>query len=69
MALDSLPNSAMNNTNGHLMRVNDPKRGWIIQKFGGTSVGKFADKIAEDVVRWELSLYISLSLSLSRSFR
>ena len=24
---------------------------WIVQKFGGTSVGKFADKIAEDIVR------------------
>jgi aspartate kinase len=24
--------------------------GWIVQKFGGTSVGKFAEKIAEDVV-------------------
>lgn len=56
MALDSLPDSAMNGANGHLMRGNDPKRGWIIQKFGGTSIGKFADKIAEDVVRWELFL-------------
>ena len=24
---------------------------WIVQKFGGTSVGKFAVKIAEDIVR------------------
>jgi len=24
--------------------------GWIVQKFGGTSVGKFAEKIAEDVI-------------------
>lgn len=54
MALDSLPHSsAINGTNGHIaaVRANDTKRGWIIQKFGGTSVGKFADKIAEDVVR------------------
>ena len=28
----------------------DPNIGWIVQKFGGTSVGKFAEKIAEDVV-------------------
>ncbi|KAI4134550.1 MAG: hypothetical protein LQ347_001425 [Umbilicaria vellea] len=28
---------------------------WIVQKFGGTSVGKFADKIAEDVVKASLS--------------
>lgn len=25
--------------------------GWIVQKFGGTSVGKFALGIAQDVVR------------------
>lgn len=25
--------------------------GWIVQKFGGTSVGKFARGIAEDIVR------------------
>ncbi|KAL2162779.1 hypothetical protein VTH06DRAFT_6615 [Thermothelomyces fergusii] len=25
--------------------------GWVVQKFGGTSVGKFPDKIAEDIVR------------------
>lgn len=28
----------------------DPSAPWLIQKFGGTSVGKFAVKIAEDVV-------------------
>ncbi|KAI4124888.1 MAG: hypothetical protein LQ347_005563 [Umbilicaria vellea] len=28
---------------------------WIVQKFGGTSVGKFADKIAEDIVKASLS--------------
>ena len=33
-------------------RNHDPKP-WVIQKFGGTSVGKFADKIAEDLVRSE----------------
>lgn len=48
MALDSLPDvSAVDGSDTPLL----PKRGWIIQKFGGTSVGKFADKIAEDVVR------------------
>jgi len=26
--------------------------GWIVQKFGGTSVGKFPDKIAEDIIRY-----------------
>jgi aspartate kinase len=30
--------------------------GWIVQKFGGTSIGKFAEKIAEDVVGYRISL-------------
>ncbi|KAL1878077.1 hypothetical protein VTK73DRAFT_8128 [Phialemonium thermophilum] len=30
---------------------NTSPNGWIIQKFGGTSVGKFPDKIAEDIIR------------------
>lgn len=25
---------------------------WIVQKFGGTSVGKFPDKVAEDIVKY-----------------
>ncbi|KAL2887737.1 putative aspartokinase [Ceratocystis lukuohia] len=29
--------------------------GWVVQKFGGTSVGKFPDKIAVDIVRQYLS--------------
>ncbi|SLM39034.1 aspartokinase [Lasallia pustulata] len=28
---------------------------WIVQKFGGTSVGKFADNIAEDIVKASLA--------------
>jgi aspartate kinase len=28
----------------------NPDTKWIVQKFGGTSVGKFAAKIAEDIV-------------------
>ncbi|KAF7796163.1 hypothetical protein EIP86_007337 [Pleurotus ostreatoroseus] len=28
----------------------DPAAKWLVQKFGGTSVGKFAEKIAEDIV-------------------
>jgi len=31
---------------------NDCKAGWVVQKFGGTSVGKFAGNIAEDIVRF-----------------
>ncbi|KAG9231648.1 aspartate kinase-like protein [Amylocarpus encephaloides] len=36
-------------------RKNDSGRGWVVQKFGGTSVGKFAVNIAEDIVRAGLS--------------
>lgn len=28
----------------------EPEAKWLVQKFGGTSVGKFATKIAEDIV-------------------
>ena len=35
---------------------NDASRAWIVQKFGGTSVGKFADCIAENVVRYAQTL-------------
>ncbi|KAJ6261249.1 Aspartokinase [Drechslerella dactyloides] len=34
-----------------LLKGNQTPAGWIIQKFGGTSVGKFPDKIAEDIVK------------------
>ena len=34
---------------------NDRRGRWIVQKFGGTSVGKFADKIAEDIVKYAAS--------------
>lgn len=37
-------------------RRNDSEGGWIVQKFGGTSVGKFAGNIAEDIVRYVLQL-------------
>jgi len=28
----------------------DPDTKWLVQKYGGTSVGKFAVKIAEEIV-------------------
>lgn len=31
---------------------NHSDRGWVVQKFGGTSVGKFPDRIAEDIVKY-----------------
>ena len=44
-------------SNGHrdpssdLLLKNDSKRRWVVQKYGGTSVGKFATNIAEDIIR------------------
>ena len=35
---------------------NASPNGWVVQKFGGTSVGKFPDKIAEDIVRYVKTL-------------
>ncbi|KND93874.1 putative aspartokinase [Tolypocladium ophioglossoides CBS 100239] len=34
---------------------NSSSLGWVVQKFGGTSVGKFPDKIARDIVKASLS--------------
>ncbi|KFA75520.1 hypothetical protein S40288_01172 [Stachybotrys chartarum IBT 40288] len=34
---------------------NSPSLGWVVQKFGGTSVGKFPIKIAQDIVKASLS--------------
>jgi len=40
---------------------NGAEGGWIIQKFGGTSVGKFAAQIAEQIVRYVGHRRISIS--------
>ncbi|KAI1853492.1 hypothetical protein JX265_004177 [Neoarthrinium moseri] len=37
-----------------IVHGNTSSNGWVVQKFGGTSVGKFPDKIAEDIVRASL---------------
>jgi len=51
-ALPHSPSSAQQGTsNGMASLTQNPENGpWIIQKFGGTSVGKFIDNIAEQVV-------------------
>lgn len=28
-----------------------PPERWVVQKFGGTSVGKFAETVVEDVIK------------------
>ena len=42
-----------------LQNPDSPNARWVIQKFGGTSVGKFAAKIAEEVVPCVYSLFHS----------
>ena len=32
------------------LRQNDASQQWIVQKFGGTSIGKFATEIIENIV-------------------
>lgn len=46
---------------GNELLRNESPNGWIVQKFGGTSVGKFPDKIAEDIIRYGESLFRSYS--------
>jgi hypothetical protein len=56
MGADSLPNGlrSTSETNGFLEIPASEK--WIVQKFGGTSVGKFPLNIVDDVVRRVFSL-------------
>ncbi|KAA1478153.1 aspartate kinase [Dentipellis sp. KUC8613] len=42
----------------------DPAAQWLVQKYGGTSVGKFADRIAGEIVPCVLSLFSILYLFL-----
>lgn len=42
----------------------DPTTKWLVQKFGGTSVGKFVEKIAEDVVSFVLLPFAALTTSI-----
>lgn len=53
--MDSRPLVNGYHDSGHLVH-NDNFKPWIVQKFGGTSVGKFADQIAGNVVRWAQTL-------------
>lgn len=45
---------------GSTLFKNSSPNGWIVQKFGGTSVGKFPDKIAEDIVRYVSDSHLDL---------
>lgn len=37
--------------NEELRFQNDPNLPWVVQKFGGTSVGKFLENIADQVIK------------------
>jgi aspartate kinase len=41
----------------------DPSAKWLVQKYGGTSVGKFAAKIAEDILPYAQSGLHTLTLN------
>lgn len=43
---------------------NDRHRSWVVQKFGGTSVGKFAVNVAEDIVRWVVGGTLKIKATL-----
>ncbi|KAI5815885.1 Aspartate/glutamate/uridylate kinase [Pyronema omphalodes] len=52
--------SGMQNGNGinsNGLHGNPPDAPWIVQKFGGTSLGKFADQIAVEIVKPSISLH------------
>ncbi|EJP62317.1 aspartokinase-like protein [Beauveria bassiana ARSEF 2860] len=36
---------------GRLIYGNDPELEWVVQKYGGTSIGKYAFRIAQDIIR------------------
>lgn len=52
MTIDTVPN-------GHYAGSAEPKppvsSGFVVQKYGGTSVGKFASKIVADVIKPSLA--------------
>ena len=38
---------------------NNKSKAWVVQKFGGTSVGKFAELIADDIVKFAPNEYLA----------
>lgn len=43
--------------------------GWIVQKFGGTSLGKFASEIVDEIIRCIYYLYYLRRLTLLTVFQ
>lgn len=52
MSLRSLPNGHSPRSIPQHSKEKDLPGGWVVQKFGGTSIGKFAKNIAVDIVKW-----------------
>src|SRR5579863_6139527 len=47
----------------------DPDAKWLVQKYGGTSVGKFASQIAKDIVPYVTNfLVLYCKIALKRSY-
>jgi translation initiation factor RLI1 len=42
----------------------DPNAGWVIQKFGGTSVGKYARRIGDEVVKYVVLFNYAKNINL-----
>jgi hypothetical protein len=59
MALDTLPNGLRSGAQLNGVIETHPQK-WFVQKFGGTSVGKFPRNIVDNVVRRVLSLICAI---------
>ena len=55
MGSEALVNGHHHGPSNSLLR-NDKSKPWIVQKFGGTSVGKFPDQIADKIVKYAIML-------------
>lgn len=64
MTLEAVPNGAILPSNGIAVHDalpasdlcrNHPEKSWVVQKYGGTSIGKVPVEIAEDIVKQHLS--------------
>lgn len=50
---------------GEAAASNSPELGWVVQKFGGTSVGKFPEKVTSLSLRVLLDLVTDLLVDCS----
>lgn len=48
---------------------NDNVQSWVVQKFGGTSLGKFAVDIVEMIIKCDIGSHAVLTLKLTTGRR